>query len=410
MAGFKHAQDFAKAFFQVLEVTRTKADGDGADAVVFKWQILGVAQDHVDFVAEFAFGDLFAPYLKHTGRNIQADNLFGIEQAHGFQCKVTGAGGDIQDNLGIVRLEHLDRLAAPPDVNAHTQRMIQEIVAGSDVVKHFRDLFLFGTVGILVRGDDFAHCHLISCFNINVSLARWFLKYRANLLTLTRFFWHKPQKQGQVRENRLIMEITTAYFFRSAQHYSQLPPADKPEFAFVGRSNVGKSSLINKVVNQKGLAKTSSTPGKTQLINHFVINKTWYLVDLPGFGYARVSKKTRAQFQGMIQDYVTKRPNLVTVFVLVDSRHEPQKLDLEFMEYLGEAEVPFAIVFTKSDKLGKPSLEYNLGIYKSKLLEQWEELPPLFVTSAESGMGCAELRAYIGENLELLGDLPVQSV
>jgi GTP-binding protein len=216
-------------------------------------------------------------------------------------------------------------------------------------------------------------------------------------------FWLMPQKQGEVREKRLIMEINSAYFFRSAQHYSQLPPADKPEFAFVGRSNVGKSSLINKLVNQKGLAKTSSTPGKTQLINHFVINKTWYLVDLPGFGYARVSKKTRAQFQGMIQDYVSKRSNLVTVFVLVDSRHEPQKIDLEFMEYLGISEVPFAIVFTKTDKLGKATLQTNIELYQNALLEKWEELPPCFVTSADTGVGCPELRAYIGENLALIG-------
>jgi GTP-binding protein len=199
------------------------------------------------------------------------------------------------------------------------------------------------------------------------------------------------------------MEITNAYFFRSSQHYSQLPPADKPEFAFVGRSNVGKSSLINKVVNHKGLAKTSSTPGKTQLINHFIVGKSWYLVDLPGFGYAKVSKKTRATFQGMITDYVTKRRNLVTVFVLVDSRHEPQKIDTEFMEYLGISQVPFAIVFTKIDKLGKNALAANIERYKARLSEEWEELPPMFLTSADTGEGCAELRAYIGENLAVAG-------
>lgn len=199
------------------------------------------------------------------------------------------------------------------------------------------------------------------------------------------------------------MEINSAYFFRSSQHYSQLPLADKPEFAFVGRSNVGKSSLINKVVNQKGLAKTSSTPGKTQLINHFIINKSWYLVDLPGFGYARVSKKSRAAFQGMIMDYVTKRTNLVTVFVLVDSRHEPQKLDTDFMEYLGLSQVPFVIVFTKTDKLGKNALAANVERYKAKLLETWEELPPSFLTSSETGEGCAEIRNYIQENLALIG-------
>lgn len=199
------------------------------------------------------------------------------------------------------------------------------------------------------------------------------------------------------------MEIKTAYFFRSSQHFGQLPTADKPEFAFVGRSNVGKSSLINKVVGQKGLAKTSSTPGKTQLINHFDVNKAWYLVDLPGFGYAQVSKKQREIFERMIRDYVTKRTSLVTVFVLVDSRHEPQKLDTDFMEYLGLSSVPFVIVFTKTDKLGAQTLERNIEAYKSKLLEQWEELPPMFFTSAETGAGCAELRAYIGECLVAIG-------
>lgn len=202
------------------------------------------------------------------------------------------------------------------------------------------------------------------------------------------------------------MEIKSAYFFRSAEHFSQLPPADKPEFAFVGRSNVGKSSLINKLVNQKGLAKTSGTPGKTQLINHFTINKNWYLVDLPGFGWAKVSKKIRAHFEGMIKDYVTGRTNLVTVFVLVDSRHEPQKLDTDFMEYLGVSQVPFCIVFTKIDKLGKNVIQLNVDRYKAALKEQWEELPPIFITSSETGHGCEELRAYIGENLTMLGYNP----
>lgn len=196
------------------------------------------------------------------------------------------------------------------------------------------------------------------------------------------------------------MEIRSAYFFRSSQHFSQLPPADKPEFAFVGRSNVGKSSLINKVVQQKGLAKTSQTPGKTQLINHFVINKDWYLVDLPGYGFAKVSKKARVGFENMIRDYVTRRRSLIIVFVLVDSRHEPQKLDLEFMEYLGISQVPFTIVFTKTDKLGKSALQANIDAYKAALAEQWEALPPMFITSAETGLGCDELRTYIGENLK----------
>ena len=196
------------------------------------------------------------------------------------------------------------------------------------------------------------------------------------------------------------MEIRSAQFFKSSQHYSQLPIADKPEFAFVGRSNVGKSSLINKVVNQKGLAKTSQTPGKTQLINHFVINQQWYLVDLPGYGFAKVSKTARVAFENLIRDYVTKRRSLVVVFVLVDSRHEPQKLDLEFMEYLGISQVPFAIAFTKTDKLSKGALQAGMEQYKLALAEHWEELPPMFYTSAETGEGCEDLRNYIGDNLK----------
>ncbi len=179
-----------------------------------------------------------------------------------------------------------------------------------------------------------------------------------------------------------------------------MPPADKPEFAFVGRSNVGKSSLINKLVNQKGLAKTSQTPGKTQLINLFTINKDWYIADLPGYGYAKVSKTARVGFENLIRDYVTRRQSLVTVFVLIDSRHEPQKLDLEFMEYLGISQVPFAIVFTKIDKLGKMVLQGNIDRYKASLLEHWDELPPMFLTSAETGQGCAELVNYIGDNMQ----------
>lgn len=196
------------------------------------------------------------------------------------------------------------------------------------------------------------------------------------------------------------MEIRSAIFFRSAQHFAQLPPSDKPEFAFVGRSNVGKSSLINKLVNQKGLAKTSQTPGKTQLINHFIVNKDWYLVDLPGYGYAKVSKTTRLGFETLIRDYVTRRRGLVCLFVLVDCRLEPQKLDLEFFEYLGVQEVPFAIVFTKGDKLGKNALAAKIEAYKTKLLEEWEEMPTYFVTSAETGAGCPELREFIHQNLQ----------
>ncbi len=196
------------------------------------------------------------------------------------------------------------------------------------------------------------------------------------------------------------MEIRSATFFRSSSHFAQLPVADMPEFAFVGRSNVGKSSLINKLVNQKGLAKTSQTPGKTQLINHFTINKKWYIADLPGYGFARVSKKARVGFENMIRDYVTRRRSLVAVFVLVDSRHEPQKLDLEFLEYLGISQVPFAIVFTKIDKMSRNQAQIAMDQYKVALAEHWEELPTMFYTSAETGAGCADLLNYISENMK----------
>lgn len=215
-----------------------------------------------------------------------------------------------------------------------------------------------------------------------------------------------PPKTGRkyVKTARKV-EIKSAHFFKSSQHFFQLPAPDKPEFAFVGRSNVGKSSLINRLTRQKSLAKTSSTPGKTQLFNHYIIDNTWYLVDLPGYGFARVSKKARVGFENMIRDYTTRRQSLVTVFVLVDSRLEPQKLDLEFMEYLGISQVPFTIVFTKTDKIGKSKLHGQLEAYKSKLLENWEELPPIFQTSSETGEGCAELLEYIQENIDLVAGM-----
>lgn len=163
---------------------------------------------------------------------------------------------------------------------------------------------------------------------------------------------------------------------------------------------MGKSSLINKLCRKKGLAKTSSTPGKTQLINHFEVDASWYLVDLPGYGYARVSKRARRGFEKMIQDYITKRQNLISVFVLVDSRHAPQALDLEFMEFLGISAIPFVIVFTKIDKLNQNQRKKNIEAYKKKLLESWEALPPTFVTSSETGAGREDLLAYIEENLQ----------
>jgi len=191
------------------------------------------------------------------------------------------------------------------------------------------------------------------------------------------------------------MEIKNARFLMSNSDVQKCPEPNRPEFAFIGRSNVGKSSLINMLTGQKKLAKTSSRPGKTQLINHFLINEDWYLVDLPGYGYAKVSKKSKQKFQAYIVDYVLKRENLYCLFVLIDSRHEMQKIDLEFINWLGEKEVPFALIFTKADKLGSNKLASNISAYKEKLLEYWAELPSIFVSSAEDGTGKEDILEFI---------------
>lgn len=191
------------------------------------------------------------------------------------------------------------------------------------------------------------------------------------------------------------MFIKSAEFVISNTDYRKSPQDGKPEYAFIGRSNVGKSSLINMLTNRKGLAMTSSTPGKTLLINHFIINDAWYLVDLPGYGYARRSKESRDIIRKIVEDYILGRETMVNLFLLVDCRHEPQKIDLEFMEWLGENEVPFSIVFTKADKLGSGRLQMNVAAYKDKLSEVWEELPPIFITSSEKREGREELLEYI---------------
>ena len=191
------------------------------------------------------------------------------------------------------------------------------------------------------------------------------------------------------------MEIKQAAFVVSNTQVAKCPTHKLPEYAFIGRSNVGKSSLINMLTNHKGLAKTSSKPGKTQLINHFLINKEWYLVDLPGYGYAKVSKQSKKTFQQFITDYFKKRRELVNAFVLVDIRHEPQKIDLEFMQWLGENAIPFAIVFTKADKLTEKQIQEHVTSYSEILLQQWEEMPPYFITSAENRLGKEDLLSYI---------------
>ncbi|MCD6066102.1 MAG: YihA family ribosome biosis GTP-binding protein [Bacteroidetes bacterium] len=195
------------------------------------------------------------------------------------------------------------------------------------------------------------------------------------------------------------MVISKATFVKSSKELKQLPKPDKPEYAFIGRSNVGKSSLINMVCNNNKLAQTSGKPGKTKLINHFLINESWYLVDLPGFGYASTSKVNREAFEGMISDYITKRKSLICLFLLIDSRLEMQKIDAEFMDWLAEKEIAFVIAFTKTDKLGKNELAKNMAAYKKELVKHFGELPDLFLTSAEKGLGKAEILAFINENM-----------
>lgn len=199
------------------------------------------------------------------------------------------------------------------------------------------------------------------------------------------------------------MLITSAKFEISNSNVAKCPATERHEYAFIGRSNVGKSSLINMLTGKKKLAMTSASPGKTTLINHFLINGSWYIVDLPGYGYARRSKADREKLQRIIEDYILERAQMTSLFVLVDSRLEPQKIDLEFMEWLGENAVPFSIIFTKVDKLSKGAAVANVESYKKQLLKQWEELPPIFVTSSETGQGREEILDYIDE----MNNLPV---
>lgn len=197
------------------------------------------------------------------------------------------------------------------------------------------------------------------------------------------------------------MEVRSAKFAFSSQKISQIPRDGLREFAFIGRSNVGKSSLINMLAGQQGLAKVSGTPGKTSLINHFLVNDSWYLVDLPGYGYAKRSKTYRAGFGKLITDYVTRSEKMFFLFVLVDVRHEPQKIDMDFLTMLGEEGIPFGVIFTKADKLGANQLASNVGNYKQALSERWEELPPVFVTSSEKRSGREEVLGFIGNCLQM---------
>lgn len=191
------------------------------------------------------------------------------------------------------------------------------------------------------------------------------------------------------------MKIKSAAFIISNSDVSKCPKEQLPEYAFIGRSNVGKSSLINMLTSRKNLAKTSGRPGKTQLINHFKINNEWFLVDLPGYGYARVSKKAKKTFQKFITSYFEKRKQLISAFVLIDIRHKPQPIDIEFMEWMGENLIPFSIVFTKADKIKPNDLEAQVNAYKEEMLQKWEEMPPYFITSSSKKYGREELLDYI---------------
>lgn len=189
--------------------------------------------------------------------------------------------------------------------------------------------------------------------------------------------------------------IKQARFLISNTDVKKCPPADRPEYAFIGRSNVGKSSLINMLVDQKSLAKVSVKPGKTQLINHFIIDENWYLVDLPGYGYAKVSIAAKEKFQKLISNYILHRENLYCLFVLIDVRHKPQQIDLEFLTWLGENHIPFAIIFTKADKLGKVTTAKNVAAYSQEMKKLWEELPPMLVSSSLDGTGREEIISFI---------------
>lgn len=191
------------------------------------------------------------------------------------------------------------------------------------------------------------------------------------------------------------MQIKTITYLQSVVDWKKCPTPSLPEYAFIGRSNVGKSSLINMLANNNKLAKISSTPGKTQTINHFLVNNEWYLVDLPGFGYAKISKKMREKWVGMIHDYITQRENLQLIFILVDSRLEPQKIDLEFINKMGDLFIPFALIFTKSDKLSATQIVRNVDFFKKTLSESWDELPPMFISSAETGNGKEEILNFV---------------
>lgn len=208
-------------------------------------------------------------------------------------------------------------------------------------------------------------------------------------------------ERDEIVENQ-IMNIYSAEFIKSSKLIEDCPEGNKPEYAFIGRSNVGKSSLINMLTNKKGLAKTSSTPGKTQLINHFLINDNWYLTDLPGYGYAKASKTNRAEFSKMIEKYVLSRKNLVNLFVLIDARHLPLKIDIDFINWLGESGIPFSLIFTKLDKVTQKEFSFNFKKYSQELRKTWDDLPEMFKSSSEKKIGKEEILSFIEDTNKYL--------
>lgn len=208
-------------------------------------------------------------------------------------------------------------------------------------------------------------------------------------------------ERDEIVENQ-TMNIYSAEFIKSSKLIEDCPEGNKPEYAFIGRSNVGKSSLINMLTNKKGLAKTSSTPGKTQLINHFLINDNWYLTDLPGYGYAKASKTNRAAFSKMIEKYVLSRKNLVNLFVLIDARHLPLKIDIDFINWLGESGIPFSLIFTKLDKVTQKEFSFNFKKYSQELRKTWDDLPEIFKSSSEKKIGKEEILSFIEDTNKYL--------
>jgi len=367
-AGLQDPQHFFQAFFQVLKIPDAKGYGDGVEAVVGLLDILAVAFLQDDLFQELQPGDLLAAYLQHACGNIDAGDLFGgkvpgHEDGHvGCSCSY------VEDLAGLQGGKFADGASPPVDVDPAGEEAIEEVIAESDPVEHSGYLLLFSQLRVL-EGDDL----------------------------IVRVLCHKAAKLRNLPAQRIFMIIRTATYVISSPDHTKSPAPDRPEYAFIGRSNVGKSSLINMLTGNEKLAKTSGTPGKTQLINHFNINDEWYIVDLPGYGFAKVAQSDRRRWEQMIENYLRKRENLETVFVLIDARHSPQKLDLEFLDRLRKWNIPFCLVFTKSDKENQRVVSKNVKDFLEKMRATWQFLPQHFVTSAVKKMGRDKILGLIEE-------------